>query len=105
MGMYEIIKDAAAVAKEAGKIEQYKQILEVLEKMLDMQKRIEELEIDNNILRKQLSTKKSVKYERNSYWTDDGTSDGPFCSKCSDSDGEMVRTHPCGNPAYHACPD
>lgn len=103
MGLYDILKDAAKVAKEAGKIEQYKEILEVREKLLEMQERIADLEHENAELKRNQSAKSAMKYERNSYWTAEG--DGPFCSKCLDSENKMVRTHPSGNPAFHHCPE
>ena len=34
MGIYDGLKDAASILKEAGKIEQYRQILDVQEKLL-----------------------------------------------------------------------
>ena len=47
MGIYDAAKDAANVLKEAGKIKEYQQILELLEDLLNKQKKINDLEAEN----------------------------------------------------------
>lgn len=105
MGIYDGLKDAAGILKEAGKIEQYRQILEVQEKLLEMQKQIADLENENLELKKKLEYKGKVKFDKNSYWieTNDGL-DGPLCTRCWDADNKPIRMQPLGNPDYYACP-
>lgn len=105
MGAYEALKDAALVLKEAGKIEQYRQILETQEKLLDMQKRISELESENLTLKEQISLTASIEHRNNAYWTAGEKEDGPFCTRCWDVTKKLVRLHPLGNPAFHGCPE
>lgn len=94
MGLYDGLKDAAGVLKEAGKIEQYRQILEVLEKLLEMQKKITELEADNKDLREQLKIKGKLVPKENMYYMEvNGDQDGPFCTSCWDSDHKLIRLH------------
>lgn len=105
MGIYDGLKDAAGILKEAGKIEQYKQILEAQEKLLDMQKRIAELESENKDLAGKLETKGNLVFERNAYWLIEGDKKhGPICSCCWDDERKIIRMQPCGNPAYFDCP-
>ncbi len=107
MAIYDSLKDAAKVLQEAGKIEQYRQILEVQEKLLEMQRSIMDLEEENRSLKNKLQIQASLVFENNTYWNESGENkkkDGPFCSGCWDSEKILIRTHPCGNPAYHQCP-
>lgn len=102
MGIYDGLKDAAKVLQEAGKIEQYKEILEAHEKMLEMQDRISDLGAKVRDLEGKLKTKKSLKYERNCYWLD---KEGPFCSRCWDSEEKLVHMLPNRSVAYYHCPN
>ena len=105
MGIYDGLKDVAGVLKEAGKIEQYREILGVQEKLLEMQKQISELENDNKSLKEKLETKGQLVFESNAYWlTQDEKKDGPYCSCCWDDNRKTIRMQPCGNPAYFNCP-
>lgn len=102
MGLYDGLKDAASVLKEAGKIEQYRQILEVQEKLFEMQKRIAELEEENNKLQEQLQTKARLVPKDNMYYLEDG--DGPFCTGCWDAEHSLVRLHTNKNFDSATCP-
>jgi len=105
MGIYDGLKDAASVLKEAGKIEQYKQILEVQEKLLEMQKTISEIEYENKELKEKLKIKENLIFNNQAYWIIDGDKkDGPFCSCCWDDEKKTIRMQPCGNPAFFDCP-
>ena len=107
MGFYDGLKDAAAVLKEANKIPEYREILDAMEKMLEMQKRIADLEAQNKDLLAKLETKGRLSYDRSTYWLakEDGTTEGPFCSRCWDVEKKLVRTHSRGNPDVHQCPE
>lgn len=94
MGIYDGLKDAASILKEAGKIEQYRQILEVQEKLLEMQGKISELEVENKSLREQFETKGKLVPKDNMYYLNDASGqDGPFCTSCWDSDHKLIRLH------------
>ena len=92
MGIYDGLKDAASILKEAGKIEQYRQILEVQEKLLEMQKRIADLEEQNKALHLQLETKGKLLHRNNMYYLGD-EKDGPYCTACWDSEHLLIRLH------------
>ncbi len=106
MGVYDGLKDAAKVLQESGKIEQYRQILNAQGKMIEMQKHIGDLEVENRDLKEKLEIKGKLRYEKNAYWfQEEKGHDGPFCSRCWDSDKKLIRMQPCGNPAYFDCPN
>jgi hypothetical protein len=108
MAIFDVLKTAAKVAQEAGKIELYGEILQVYEKLLDQQKRIADLETDNIELRKQLTVKGNLIFERNAYFlSKDEQKDGPFCTRCKDVSDKMVRMCP-GNyigGGWALCPE
>lgn len=94
MAIFDELKAVGKVLQEAGKIEQYQQILDALQKLLEMQKRIDELETTNKGLRERLEVKESLVAERNMYWSEkDGKRDGPFCTNCWDSEQKLMRLH------------
>lgn len=105
MAIFDELKSVAGVLQEAGKIEQYRQILDAQQKLLEMQKRISDLEGENKELSEKLKTQESLVFEKNAYWLEkDGGKDGPYCSCCWDDDKKTIRMQPCGNPAYFDCP-
>jgi len=91
MGIYEATKDVANVLKEAGKIEEYKAILELQGKLQEMQNTIFELEKENRNLKEKFEIKEKLTYKNNSYWNGE---DGPFCSRCFEKNKDLLRIHP-----------
>jgi hypothetical protein len=102
---FDNLKSVAKVLQEAGKIEQYTQILEVQQKLLEMQAKIIDLEKDNKKLKDRLNIKDSLEYANNCYWIKKkDIKEGPFCSRCWDKEKLLIRMHPQGNKAYTKCP-
>lgn len=88
------LKAVAKVLQEAGKIEQYQQILDAQKELLEMQNKIVNLETDNKRLRDEFEIKENLISEGNLYWIiKDGKKDGPFCTCCWDSERKLVRLH------------
>ncbi|MBI4155816.1 MAG: hypothetical protein HY507_01115 [Candidatus Zambryskibacteria bacterium] len=105
MSLYDGLKDAASILKEAGKIEEYRQILEAQEKMLEMSKKIEDLEEDNKELRKQQEIKGKLIVENNMYYIEEnGIKNGPFCTSCLDSEQKPIRLHFHQDSGSASCP-
>jgi len=103
MGAFENIRGIASVLKEAGKIEEYKQILELLEKMLEMQGKIADLESKNKDLTEKLNFAGKLEFKNNAYWNEKGYM---FCSRCWDKEKHLIRilqTYP--NSHYAECPE
>ena len=82
------IKDLYAILKEAGKIDEYQKILELLDDSLKNRERIEELTSENKRLKEQLAIVKEIRFENNAYYLGQ---DGPFCMNCYDSDKKLIR--------------
>ena len=68
MAIFDVLKTTAFVLKEANKIEEYQKILDVLEQLLEMQKRISDLETENKELKEKLKIQESLVFENNAYW-------------------------------------
>jgi len=105
MAIFDVLKTAAKVAQEAGKIELYGQILEVYEKLLDQQKKIDELEKKNKKLEDKLAIKGKLIADGNLYWLEDESGkDGPFCTCCWDSEQTLMRLHKATVSGRMHCP-
>lgn len=99
---FEELKNVAKVLQEAGKIEQYKLILETQSKLLEMQSRISNLEGENKELRNKINIFENLKYERNTYWKHSG--EGPFCPRCYEKDKCLIHTQR-WSPSTQQCPE
>lgn len=93
MGLYDAAKDVAKVLKEAGKIDEYQKILDLIDDLFEKRDQIEKLQKENGHLKKQLEIQDNYFFEKNSYWHKE-TKDGPFCSRCFDKHKELIRTIP-----------
>ena len=106
MSIIDDIKSIAKTIQQADNIELYQKILNVQGEALEVVEQNNKLRDENRELKEKLKIKENLKHERNSYWLEsDGKNDGPFCSRCCDVDKNLVRLHPCGNPAYYDCPN
>jgi Zn finger protein HypA/HybF involved in hydrogenase expression len=105
MPIFDDLKSVANTLREADKIPQYQQILDALEKLIEMQNKIFILETENKDLKESLKIQKSLTFENNAYWINlDGKKDGPYCSCCWDDNKKTIRMQSYGNPAYYSCP-
>lgn len=102
MGIYEATKDVANVLREAGKIEEYKTILDLQGKLQEMQNTIFELEKENRNLKEKFEIKEKLVYRNNSYWNEE---DGPFCSRCFEKNKNLLRMHYGVGDNYAHCPE
>jgi len=60
--------------------------------VIGVQQTLAEAEARVRDLEGQLRTKESLRWKEPAYWVEDGLrSDGPFCQKCYDTDGRLVR--------------
>mgnify|MGYP001571061223 CR=1 FL=1 len=92
MSIFENLKAVGGVLQEAGKIEQYQQIIEAQGVILEMQKRLFDLEVENKELESKISQKDALSTESNAYWIRmNGENDGPFCTHCYDVREKLVR--------------
>lgn len=107
MLLFDVLKLAAKAFKESGKIPQYEQILEVREKLLEMQEKIRVQDIEIRDLKEKLKIKGEIFFEKNACWIKkkDGSKDGPFCSGCWDNvdKKQLIHLHHWSANAWH-CP-
>jgi len=106
MTVFNDLKGVAGVLHEAGKIEQYQQILSAQQEMLEMQFKIGELTTENQELKNRLEISGSLEFRDNSYWIlkEDDQYLGPYCSGCWDSKEKLVHLHTKTNKAI-VCPN
>ena len=103
MSTIDLIKDGANVLKEAGKIEQYKEILNLLDEVKIKQGRIEKMEEQIKELEHRQKTDEKLEVKNNSYWLKE---DGPFCTRCWDIIDKLVRLHTVDPSSdYATCPE
>ncbi len=92
MAIFDELKSVASTLQEAGKIEQYRQILDAQKELLEMQKQIADLTSENRELKERLAIKESLIFKDNAYWIEkDNKKDGPFCTCCWDNDKKTIR--------------
>lgn len=106
MGWAEAIK-AAADAVEAMKN------AELLSKFAHVKMEVAKLAEENALQRERIreleamvQTRNSLRFEHDCYWIPDGEGDekqGPFCQRCQDVDGRLVRLISDGDPYCWSC--
>lgn len=104
MAIFDELKSIGKVLQEAGKIEQYQQILDTQDQLLKMQKRITELEGENKILVNMLEIHEKIVFENDRFYYligEDQKKDGPFCQPCYDSNSKLIRLQPWGLRELH----
>lgn len=93
MAIFDELKSVAKTLREAEKIPQYEQILNIQEKLLEMQNRIFDLEGENRELKSKLSEREKILLRAGVYYKiiEDGKEDGPFCTLCYDDEQKFIR--------------
>jgi ribosomal protein L37AE/L43A len=85
-------KDIVDLLKKGSTIEAQEKIMELREGALSLQEENIKLKERISELESKLNKKKEVQYEAPFYWEMiDGKKEGPFCQKCYDSDGKIIR--------------
>jgi hypothetical protein len=104
---FEDIKKIAKVLQEAGKIDLYEKLLEMKERAMEMQDRIETLSKENKKLKEIQHIECRLVLKDNHYWLklDHDKLDGPHCTKCWDKDKQLIRVPVYGDNEYRfVCP-
>jgi hypothetical protein len=94
MSIYETIKDVVSIAQKADNIDLMRQLLQ-------LQNDIMQLTEENRSLRERLDIRGKLTFRENSYW--DGN-EGPFCSRCADAEGKLIRLHKPSSMHRPRCP-
>lgn len=91
MAIFDELKSVASTLREADKIEQYRQILDIQQKLLEMQNHIFDLEKENRELKEAINKKKKLIHRAEVYFLIEGTKEeGPFCANCYDAQGKLM---------------
>ncbi len=87
------LKLIATALKEAGRADLQGQLLELSEKLREKEDRIHTLEREVRSLREAGDLKARVYAQDEMYFVrqDDSRDDGPFCTRCYDTDGKLIR--------------
>lgn len=107
MPSFDDIKKIAKVLQEAGKIDLYEKLLELKERAMEMQEKIEKLSTENKKLIKNQSIKEKLELADNHYWLkNEDKLDGPYCTKCWDKEQLLIRVPVYDNNEYEfICPN
>ncbi len=107
MGILDDVRSVGRLIQKIGNMDLYKKVLDLQGNIIGLVEENNRLRNEVESLKVKLQIKESLKFERNSYWSkkSDGTQDGPFCSKCWDTEKLLVRMLPIANPAYCDCPN
>lgn len=93
---------SSKILMKANKINEYQQILNAIEELTKLQKRISDLENINRDLINKLKIREDLVVKNDAYWSKDGQ--GPFCLTCHGAKDLLVRMvswgagqHKCNN--------
>jgi len=92
MSILDTAKDAYELAKTSATLELREKINALREQAVDLQEENLKLKEENLSLRKKYDTRKDLVYRGSYYFLvcEDGE-DGPFCQRCFDSEGKLIR--------------
>ena len=91
MSIINWFKNTFTILKEAGKIKEYEKISSLTEENAKLKKKLTGSEGKIAKLTEEINQRKNLEYRNESYWNGD---DGPYCSRCYDEFGKMIRIHP-----------
>ena len=107
MDAIQAIKDSIKIAKDIGNVELRGQLLDVQSELNGLKEKVNDLTTANRDLREKLSQKESLTFDQNkgAYFLTlpDNSSSGPYCSRCFDVSGSLVRMH--FNDLWFVCPE
>lgn len=105
MNIIEGFKSATELIQKIDNIELYRKILDLQSEAMGLVDQNNVLKEENKELKEKLKIKDNLVYRNNVYWLrlQEGTEDGPFCSRCWDVDNKLVRhAHLLTN--FYVCP-
>jgi hypothetical protein len=105
MSIYQAAKDALKIARQLGNVELQQQLLDLQAQALELQEENAGLRREKAELEEQLALQGELLPDEGIYWRVEGqTRDGPFCSRCWDVEGRLVRLHVAGLDGWFRCP-
>jgi regulator of replication initiation timing len=106
MSIVDNVKDVAKIVKQIDNIELYKKILDLQAEAMKLVGENTELKNEIRSLKEKLSLKETLKFRYNVYWRvkDDSKEEGPFCSKCWDTEEKLVHMIIKDDDSWARCP-
>lgn len=90
MGVIETVKDIGVLVQKLDNMELVKRLVELQEQIYEVVTENRDLKERVRGLQEQLAMREQLVFRKNAYWTGD---DEPFCSRCWDGEGQIVRLH------------
>ena len=102
MSVIDDAKSIASLIKKAGNMELYEKMINLRGEILHLEEENLQLKKDLKKLKKDQDIKNNTVYEKPYYWLKKGDDkDGPYCQKCYDDDGKLIRLQGSGNGKWH----
>lgn len=117
MGIMDNAKSVVNLAQEVGKMDLYRQAVELMAQVTEQQEKIRSLTDDLAACHERLRLRDVLTFHENAYYTippttadHDPITDGPFCTRCADVNHQLVRLHAVRNPnqptvQLYKCPE
>ena len=106
MGLIDNVKAVAKTVQQIDNVELYRQILELQAEALELVEENNNLRHELAQLQERTGLSAELLVDQDCYWTsEDGETDGPFCTNCWDLGKGLIRMWRCGNPKYSECPN
>jgi len=94
MSFFETARDAYELAKKGMTIEFQVKVMELREQGLELQEENLQLRTRIRKLEEMMQVKEALVFRDSMYFlVKEGKDEGPFCSKCYDDNGKLVRLH------------
>ena len=90
MGVIETMKDIGVLVQKLDNMDLVKRLVELQEQIYAVVSENRDVKEENRALREKLNTREQLVFRKNAYWKGD---EGPFCSRCFDAEGALVRMH------------
>jgi hypothetical protein len=107
-----VLKEIGSIAKKAGNREINEHLIDLQQRVIDIQGLLTELIAENESLRRRIADleksadiERELKFEESVYWRvrDGKREDGPFCPNCWDGQRKQVHLTPDGAPGSYRC--
>jgi len=104
MGIIDNFKDVLKIADAANNLDLYKKLAELQTSVLGLQEENQVLKERLREIEKKKDIADRLHVNDNAYYLDDGKEhDGPFCMRCWDVDGKLVRERLGATAGTHFC--
>jgi regulator of replication initiation timing len=105
MSLIDEIKSIAGVIQKVDNIELYRKILDLQAEALELIEQNSSLRAENIRLKEINKIQSNLVFKGNKYWLkkEESKMEGPYCSKCWDSNNKLLRMHDLDD--YFHCPE